>query len=91
MGEKKLEEVGEKLQKIGCLLTLMFTVPIVLTLFFGIPGLIIGIIIAIIGIAGVLGKKKEKDINKKMKKCPMCAESVIIEAKVCKHCGHKFE
>jgi len=59
MDEKKLEETGKKLQNIGCLLTLMFTVPIVLTIFLGIPGLIVGIIIAIIGIAGILSKKEK--------------------------------
>ena len=24
------------------------------------------------------------------KKCPMCAESVKYEAKICKHCSHEF-
>ena len=24
------------------------------------------------------------------KKCPDCAELVLIEARVCKHCGHRF-
>ena len=27
----------------------------------------------------------------KMKKCPECAETVLKDAKVCKHCGHRFE
>ena len=25
-----------------------------------------------------------------IKKCPMCAETIKSEAKLCKHCGHKF-
>jgi hypothetical protein len=25
-----------------------------------------------------------------IKKCPMCAETIKYEAKMCKHCGHKF-
>ena len=24
------------------------------------------------------------------KKCPDCAESILVEARVCKHCGYKF-
>lgn len=36
-------------------------------------------------------KKLEKEIKSQMKKCPMCAELVQPDAKVCKHCGHKFE
>jgi hypothetical protein len=30
------------------------------------------------------------DNPKDTKKCPMCAETVKLEAKICKHCGHKF-
>lgn len=26
-----------------------------------------------------------------MKKCPECAEFVLKDAKVCKHCGNRFE
>lgn len=57
MDEKKLEETGKKIQKIGCLLTLAVTVPIVLTALFGVPGLIIGVFIALIAIVGMLSKK----------------------------------
>ena len=59
MDEKKLEETGKKLEKIGCFLTLVLTVPIVLTIFFGIPGLAIGIIIALITVIGALSKKQK--------------------------------
>jgi len=34
---------------------------------------------------------EKKKIALGMKKCPMCAELVQPEAKICKHCGHKFE
>ncbi|MBM4287149.1 MAG: hypothetical protein FJ135_03185 [Deltaproteobacteria bacterium] len=33
---------------------------------------------------------KSYDDPSDMKKCPMCAEMIKYEAKVCKHCGHKF-
>ncbi len=38
-------------------------------------------------IACCLKSTKELD-KKKTKKCPHCAERVLIGAKVCKHCGH---
>jgi len=59
MDDENLKQVGKKIEQLGCILTLIFTVPIVLLLFLGAPGLIIGIIIAIIGVAGVLSKKKK--------------------------------
>lgn len=30
------------------------------------------------------------DPDEHEKKCPMCAEYIKLEARVCKHCGHKF-
>jgi len=36
-------------------------------------------------------KKVAKEIASHMKKCPMCAELVQPEARVCKHCSHNFE
>jgi len=61
MNEKKVAETGKKLQKIGCALTLMFTIPIILTIFLGIPGLILGIILAVVGIVSLLSKKKKSE------------------------------
>ena len=29
-------------------------------------------------------------VNGKAKRCPMCAETVLAEAVICKHCGHDF-
>lgn len=54
---KKIEDFGKKTQQLGCLLTVLITIPILLTVFLGIPGLIIGSIIAILGIVGQFKKK----------------------------------
>jgi len=35
-------------------------------------------------------KKIDSEINSLMKKCPQCAEKILPEAKVCKHCGSKL-
>lgn len=64
---KKLDDVGSKIQSIGCLLTVLITIPIILiiglTIWLGPLGLIIGIIIsaiiALIGISAVIKKRKQ--------------------------------
>ena len=58
MEKNKMQQTGEKMQKVGCAMTLLFTIPIILTIFLGIPGLIIG---GIVAIAGVVGIFKQKD------------------------------
>lgn len=35
-------------------------------------------------------EKQEQEAIEVMKICPECAEKVLPKAKVCKHCGHKF-
>jgi hypothetical protein len=49
--ENKGEKVGKKVSSIGWKLTWMITIPILLTAFFGIIGMIIGAIIFLIGLA----------------------------------------
>ena len=58
---KKIQDAGDKMNKVGKKLTLLFTVPIILLFIFGIPGLIIGIIIAGIGIASMKNKSKQDE------------------------------
>lgn len=37
-------------------------------------------------------KREEADIlAMRKKRCPMCAEAVLAEARVCRHCGHGFD
>lgn len=62
---KKLQEVGDKMQKtgdkmssVGTTLTIGITIPILLTIFLGIPGFIVGAII-FIGTLGSVFSKKE--------------------------------
>ncbi len=46
-------KAGQKMQSLGCALTLLITMPIALTIFLGPLGLVIGIIVATLGIAGM--------------------------------------
>ncbi len=48
---EKMKKTGEKMQAMGCLLTLVLTIPIVLLLFFGPVGLGVGVLIAVVGLA----------------------------------------
>ncbi|HZK00928.1 MAG TPA: hypothetical protein VFC79_13005 [Tissierellaceae bacterium] len=53
---KKVEEAGQKMQAWGCLLTVLITVPVILTIFFGPIGLGIGALIAVLFL---IGRKKK--------------------------------
>lgn len=53
-----------------------------------------------VGIAGAIwffatinrGRKEQGHVGiAPQKKCPDCAEVILAEARVCKHCGHKFD
>lgn len=52
------KKTGEKMQTLGCLLTLVVTIPLLLTVFLGPVGLIIGAVIAILVVIGHLVNKK---------------------------------
>ncbi|NEZ47926.1 spore germination protein [Clostridium niameyense] len=45
---EKCDKLGKDMNNIGKKLTLMFTLPFLLLIFFGIPGLIIGVVIALV-------------------------------------------
>lgn len=53
---KKVEEAGQRMQAWGCLLTILLTIPIVLTVIWGPVGLGIGVLIAILYL---IGRKKK--------------------------------
>ncbi|KOA76594.1 hypothetical protein ADU78_05780 [Clostridium botulinum] len=47
---EQFDKAGKNMSKLGGKLTIMFTVPILLAIFFGVPGFIIGIVIAIVAL-----------------------------------------
>lgn len=51
------ERTGSKLQKMGCALTLLITLPIAGVIFFGPLGLVIGIVIGALGLMGIFAGK----------------------------------
>ncbi len=55
--QQKIEDAGKKMQSMGCALTILITIPIALTIFLGIPGFVIGSIVAVFGLVGILKKK----------------------------------
>ena len=57
--QQKTRELGEKMQSLGCSLTVLFTIPLVATIFLGVPGLIISLFVIIFFF--VAKKKQEVD------------------------------
>lgn len=39
---------GQKLQRFGCVMTMLFTVPLVLAVIFGVGGLVVGVILFVV-------------------------------------------
>lgn len=62
----------------------------------GALGFLVGLLLGPFGI--VIALFMGNDVDKvealvasgKAKKCPMCAEAVLPDAVICKHCGHDF-
>ncbi|MBT9131360.1 MAG: hypothetical protein DDT41_01665 [candidate division WS2 bacterium] len=52
-GGSKFQDIGKKISGVGWKLTLMFTIPIILTLLFGMVGMVIGAIIFLVVLAGM--------------------------------------
>lgn len=56
---KKMKDTGEKMESLGCLLTILITIPLALIIFIGpVAGIIAGGIIAALYIAGRKANKK---------------------------------
>ena len=51
-----LSEGGERMQRLGCALTLAVTLPVIGLVFFGTPGLIVGLIIGLLFGVGLIGE-----------------------------------
>lgn len=62
----------------------------------GAGGFLVGALLGPLGIIISLfmgseaGKIEKQVASGAMKKCPKCAEAVLPEAAICKHCGHDF-
>lgn len=55
---KKMENVGRGMQRVGCAMTLMFTIPIIGLVFFGFIGFLVGALIGVVGIVSMFSNKK---------------------------------
>lgn len=55
-----LEQTGQRLQQVGCALTLLVTLPILGLAFFGVLGLIVGLAIGLLFGVGMLAGKSDK-------------------------------
>lgn len=55
--QQKVEAAGKKVQKVGLWLTVLITIPILLTVFLGVLGTAIGGVIVIAGLVGLFTKK----------------------------------
>lgn len=59
-------------------------------------GFLAGVLLGPLGIVVALfmgseaGKVERQVTSGGMKKCPMCAEAVLADAVICKHCRHDF-
>lgn len=62
----------------------------------GVAGFFVGALLGPLGIIIALfmgsatGQIERQVASGEMKKCPMCAEAVLAEAVICKHCRHDF-
>jgi hypothetical protein len=55
-------------------------------------GLYVGIVGAVVAAAGLVAMRRIAiESLTETKRCPDCAETVLAEATVCKHCGHRFD
>ena len=58
---KKMQDAGKNVQRMGCLLTALITLPIIGLIAFSIPGLIIGALIGGVIFWAVQKQAKEKE------------------------------
>ncbi len=56
-GGEMMPNIGKKMERLGCMLTGLITLPIIGVLVFGPVGLVVGLIIGVIIAAGAMSKK----------------------------------
>jgi hypothetical protein len=56
--DNNLREIGMKMQAIGCLFTILFSIPLLLAMVFGAKGLYVGVVISVVSLVSVIRKNK---------------------------------
>lgn len=56
---QKMENLGQNMQQLGCLLTMIITIPLLLIIFLGPVGVVISIVIVALGVGGYANKRKQ--------------------------------
>jgi len=56
----------------------------------GIAIWVAGLGVALVAVGAVLNRELDSASSRSTKKCPDCAETVLADARICKHCSYRF-